>query len=319
MAVPGQRIPVVTILSGDDEFTKREIRKDIESRLTGIFGNCETIIIDGIESPAHRIRDEVLGNSLFSSHKLVIITEADTLLTDSSFTGFLSKQGASEDATCYILIETTLGANKLKKISAVSIQQVNTPYENKIPSWIKTQFTGRGRQITEDAAGLLLFHCGRNLYNISAEIEKIITAYPDKDVYHVDEISSVVGQHKKDDIFGFINSLVDGNEKKAFRLLRNLLDYGTQPLNILGMIKWKVQQLIIIRSLMRKGLEEKEIIQRLGLHYYFNMGICRKLNRFSMDKLLDIYNSIQKTDLELKSTSTDDSLLIEKFSMKFFI
>lgn len=309
-----EEIKPVYIFTGNDGYTKEKLAKEIEKKLTEKYGSCNFVTFDGKENTAQEIIAEASNSSLFTSIGLIIVKRGDILLSDESFKKFLEDFFQKDNPPNIVIIET----EKERAFKKLKQDKINTPYENQLPGWIKKSFSSKGKHITDDAANLLAFYCGRNLFNITREIEKIITAYPDKETYHIEEVRNIAGSHKKDDIFGYLNALVDGNEKKSLVLLEDLLKFGTEPIQIVGMLKWKLQQMITARALMEKGLNEKDILEKMNLMpRFFYRGFCSKLKKYPRAKLLENYNRLFETDLELKTASTDKFLHLEKFTFQF--
>jgi DNA polymerase-3 subunit delta len=309
------KIEPVYIFAGTDTYTKEKIEKEIESRLQKQYGNCEVVSMDAKTHEPNAIMSEILNSTLFSNIKLVKIKNGDTLLSNDSFKDFIIDFYDTENPPSIVVLET----EKSKKIKKLTIHKIDTPYDNQIPNWIRENMQSYGKYITDDAANLLAFYCGRNLHNISSEIKKIITAHPDKETYHIEEIRSISGSYKNDDIFAYLNALEASDEKKSLLFLNNLLKFGTEPVQIVAMLKWKIQQMIVARTLMDQGLKEREIIQKMKLLPYFYKGFCMKLKKFTAKKLLESYDSLCSLDMDLKSSSTDKFLLLENFTFQFLL
>ncbi len=306
-----EEVKPVYIFSGDDTYTKRRLEKEIEKKLIKKFGSCSVIILDGKEDNPRKIIDESSNSTLFASITLIIVKRGDIPLADENFMGFLERIGRMHSLTNIIIVETEKEIKKLKSF------KIDTPYENQLPAWIKKNLNSKGKRISDDAANLLVFYCGRNLFNITRELEKIITAYSDKKSYCIEDVKDIAGAHKRDDIFGYLKALETADEKKSLQLLENLLRFGAEPIQIVSMLRWKLQQMITARALMKKGLDEKEIIAKMNLRPYFYRGFCSRLKRFTIEKLLKNYDRLCEIDLELKTTSTDKILLLEKFTFQF--
>ncbi|MFW6172259.1 MAG: DNA polymerase III subunit delta [Elusimicrobiota bacterium] len=313
--IKSSEIRPVYIFYGNDEYTKKELEKEVENKINHHYGGSEKIIFKGEEKePADLMQETQLG-SLFSNHKLIIARECDGYIAKKGFKKFLNLQIEKDtDAT----IVLNISKKKIKGLKSIPCFKVSVPYESKLPGWIKNHLQERNKKISEEAANMIVFYCGKNLLNITKEIEKLLTAYPEKKFYDTNDVNAVIGDYMKDDIFGFIDSLLELNEEKTFKLLENLLKYGTNPLNIVGVMRWKFQQMIKIGMLLEQGIQEKEILKKLNLPVYFYRGICSKVKRFTLKRLFQLYSNLQKLDVEIKTSSTDSSLLIENFIFKIF-
>ncbi len=305
------------LLTGDNNYTKDEIVKLLLKKLKQKYGNCDYIKLDGKDISIDTLQEEFLTDSLFGKCKFIVVSNGKSLFSSVEFTKLLKKQLEKPGLThCpnIILVKTEKKPSKIKKSL---IAEIKTPYENHLPNWIKKKFQSRRKRITSEGANLLLFLCGQNLYNLNNEINKITTAFLDTENIGVKEVKEVAGAHKKEDIFGYLDALEKKEEKLALTLLENLLEYNTDPIRIVGMLRWKLEKLIVARKLMSEGLSERKIIKNMGLNYYFNRGLCKKLNRFTLKELLRGYDMLQKTDTKIKSTSAENSFLLELFSVKF--
>ncbi|MGM0441655.1 MAG: DNA polymerase III subunit delta [Elusimicrobiota bacterium] len=305
------------LLTGENNYTKDEIIKLLLDQLNNKYGSCDHIKMDGKDITVGILQEEILTDTLFGKCKFIVVSNGGRLFSSPEFTDLvrekLQKKSLAQ-AQNVLVIKTQKKPGKIKKSLTT---EVKTPYENNLPGWIKKKFRSHGKSITEEGANLLLFLCGQNLYNLNNEIEKIATAFPEKQKIFIEEVKKIAGTHKKEDIFGYLDALEKKEEKLALSLLENLLEYNTDPIRIVGMLRWKIEKLIIGRQLMREGLSEKKIIKKMGLNYYFNRGLCSKLKKFTVKELLNSYDMLQKTDVKIKNSSTDNAILLELFSIKF--
>jgi len=307
-------IEPVYILFGNDSYSKLKFEKEKEQVLKEQYGAVDRIIYSGKETKLQAVENEALESSLFSSIKLIIIREADVLF-NKDFSGFLSDYSKRKDLSAVIIVETEKKKTGFPKGAATVKTEV--PYENKLPEWINKEMTERGKKISHEASALLIFYCGRNLFNISNEIEKLILSFPQTESYSVEDVMEVSGSHRKDDIFGYLDSLVQKDEKTALKLLENLLDYGAEPLQILSMLKWKLQQMITAKALMEKGLNDREVIRKAALNPPFlYRNFCLNLRKFEIKKLFELYDRLHEMDVLLKTSAGSGRLLLENFSIR---
>ncbi|MFH1415026.1 MAG: DNA polymerase III subunit delta [Elusimicrobiota bacterium] len=307
------KLKPVYILTGDDTYTKDIFEKKLLSLLSDTHGSCHSETLDGKESDYSSIISIASSGSLLSKTGFIVIKRGDSLMTSEAFRDFLTDYYKKDDPPNILVIECEK-SGRFRKIAPIKI---DTPYENRLPGWIKQSISRQNRRISDDAANLLAFYCGRNLHNITKEIEKLLTAYPEKNLYGIEEVKAVAGSYRKEDIFAFLNALEDHNEKTALRLLNEMLNFGTEPLQITGMLKWKLQQMIIARTHIEKGLSERDIISRMNLSPYLYRGLNERLKKFTLIDLIESYNRLHEMDCQLKTVSADKNLLIENFTFRF--
>lgn len=303
----------VKVLFGSDSYTKDLLEDRAVREVEKAYGGCEVFKFDGLSDTASDLLDELLNISLFSPAKVLILRNAEKIL-DNEFKAFLKEYSKKENITSFLIIELDKMPAALR---ALPSQKLDPPYENKMPDWILSEASSKNINMSRDAAELLFFYCGRDLRLIVSELKKLSAAFPEKKLITVENVKSVASSHFSDDMFGYIDALIDG-DKKALLLLENLLKYNTEPLNIAGALKWKLQQMLTVRMLMNKGGRESDIIKKAALRPPFMYrGFCRRVERFSLERLLQLYDELQKTDLKMKSLPVGRRLLIEEFSFKF--
>ncbi len=315
------KIEPVYIFTGNDAYTKKEYETKIFKALTSIYENCEKHIFRGGEVQPGEVIDEVAGSSLFASYKLVIVKDVGILFKDKSFKNFVEEFSGKDNTQCTLVAEyenTDYPKGGIKGLSKKIQHNFMLPYENQLPGWVKGKFRDMGKSITSEGANFLIFCCSNNLFNITREMDKLITAYPDIKQYGLKEVRSISADHKKDNIFGYLDALTLGKEKKALMFLDDLIKYGSDPIYIIGMLRWKFQQLITVKKLMMEtDLSESGILKKAGLNLFVNRGLCSILKGYSLKRLIKAYDRLFKTDISMKSSGVDNRILIEEYSIWF--
>ncbi len=311
-----EKLYPVYLLRGSDSLTKSEYVESLKNRVSENYPDFECITFYGGQQNTEEIINEIISPGLFAPYKIIKVKEADKLLKKgSSFRKFLVEYSKKE-AHDSILILTT-AKERLDIKGEIKSCDFKAPYQDKMPSWIISRAKKMGKQITPEAASLLAFKCGRNLFAADAELKKIIISFPLKKRVGTEEVKDVTGAYKKDDIFGYLDSLMNSDIDKALKILKNLLDFGDEPLRIIAMINWKLKQMIEARILMDRGCSEEDIINRMKLRPAFRYrGICFKLKKFSLKKLSRGYELLKEADLKLKSTGSEGRLVLEKFTFE---
>lgn len=307
----------VYILSGDNHLSKSEFKEKLSSQIKKSYGSVEHIFFYASEDAPEDIINEVLSSSLFNKHKIIFVAQAEKLITkkNQEIVEFIKNYSKRKEYPSTLILITE--DKKISLLGKLPGKNFKTIYESKMPSWIMTRMRSMGKQINNDAAQFIAFRCGRNLQAVSAELQKLILAYPGKKRITLDDVKGYIGTYQKNDIFGYLDAVMDLDRKKALATLDNLIEFGEEPLKIVSMLKWKLQQMITAKFLMQKGLSEKNIITKMKLKPAFlYRGMCRKLEKFSIDKLILGYEDLKETDIKLKSSgSANKKLLLEKFSL----
>lgn len=112
-----------------------------------------------------------------------------------------------------------------------------------LPHWIKTRVRGLGMTITDEAVGLLAERMEGNLLACAQEIEKL-TLLCDSRAIDARDVLQCVVDSAHFDAFGLVDSTLGGDAERTVRLFSGLLEEGTDPLPVLGMLVWAIREVV---------------------------------------------------------------------------
>ena len=81
-----------------------------------------------------------------------------------------------------------------------------------------------------------------------------------------DDIGLLVSREIEPKIFSTIDALAARDRKLATKLLAEHLTKGESPIQLLSMFAWQFRILLSLKDLVERGVEAKEIEQKLKLH-----------------------------------------------------
>lgn len=106
-----------------------------------------------------------------------------------------------------------------------------------------------------------------------------------------------------DDVsFDFSNAVIDKNFAKAFDLLDQLLDNGTEPVSIIGLLANSYTNIYMVKDAVNHGLTDDEIAKVLGYSNSKRVFVMKKNgNKYDLDTLKNIILKLSDLDIKIKT------------------
>ncbi len=195
------------------------------------------------------------------------------------------------------------GIDKRKKIFKI-LSKYNSKEFLKIPayktaeleSWINSQCKSKKLKINPDAVSQLLLQVGPELRLLNSEIEKLKVFVQDN--IATNEIVKEICVNNED-LFAFIDNLIEGNKAKALLEYKKLL-MTTHPLSILFTLHKDLSSKIMIKAYM-KSKSSDEIAQLIGWHPYRTKLQMAKLKNVSLKNLVKLKQNLTEAEYRIKS------------------
>ena len=179
-------------------------------------------------------------------------------------------------------------------------------FENNLHRYIYTSLKNYGIDIERDAVYLIIELLGRDIKKIDEAIEKIVYS-GERGLITSRLIKSYIYDEKDISIFDFIDALFK-KEKRAFNLLKKLIENGVHELIILRMILRQAEKLEKYYSLLKKGTAEQNILNNIGVlpRNRNNFLECVKMN--SLPNITKVFILIYRADYRIKNYNYSKSL-----------
>ena len=108
-----------------------------------------------------------------------------------------------------------------------------------------------------------------------------------------------------------MDAIIDRQAGLAEQILQKLLQYGTTPPQILVRLAWQVQMLIQIKEMRSQKRPAAEIQSKVGIFNPFAWDkISKRAEKYTIDRLSEIYRSLLTTDLSIKTGRLDGDLAL---------
>jgi DNA polymerase-3 subunit delta len=144
---------------------------------------------------------------------------------------------------------------------------------------------------------------GPDVRRLTTEIEKISTAaLPDK-IISSELVEALVANSRELSNFDLTDHLFAGRKSEALKILNKILDDGSEPLALLGLISYNVRRLLIAKEAMSQGADRGEVARIAKLRYSDQEPFLATARRVDSQKLALAIRRLAETDLAIKTSA----------------
>ena len=217
-------------------------------------------------------------------------------------------------STVLVLLDQNVPRNSamLRKFSPYcTVHAKEAPTGNALRQWIVDSIIARKAKIYEDALHLMEEIVGSDLWALDREIEKLCLYCVDRPI-EIRDINRMVSHTKEANIFAAMDAVTEGRPGQAIQMITRLIEDGTEPMNILGMIVRQVRLMALAKDYSEREIPLQQWSRELGFTTDF---ICRKASsqarKFSNQDIQKIYGLTLQADQNVKTSTLEASLAVE--------
>lgn len=180
-----------------------------------------------------------------------------------------------------------------------------------LANWVKKEVALRGGKISIKAAELLVGLVGSDGWQISNEINKLISYKATSKLTEsfveigVEDIKNLVRGNFSDNIFSLTDAISVKNKIMAVKLLDELVESGLDGHYLLNMFIRQFRILLRIRQAIDTGLSQRQIANLLKLHPFVLQKGLAQAHNFNLATLKNILSQLIKIDYLSKSGRGD--------------
>jgi DNA polymerase-3 subunit delta len=266
------------------------------------------------EAPASEVVDRLATMPMFGPKRLVMVKHAEAWLKEQQKTiqAYLTRPNP---AACLVL---TVAGKKGHEALTAAVQPVGMvvefaqPAESELPRWLQEQAGHYRKQLSLQAATLLLERVGSELQRLESELEKLCMVVGERQRIEASDIEQTVSQQRAFSVFELLRSVGKCRADQAVSILRRLLLSGEAPLSILALLARQMRILWQVKDAVARGSSVDQIGQKLKLStFVLKKEYLPNIQLFTALELYQAHRAIQETDVALKSTGLAQESLLE--------
>ena len=188
----------------------------------------------------------------------------------------------------------------------------NTPA--KLAGWVQKHYLHNGVQAAPAVCHFTVEYCGRNMFTLAGEIDKVsfYTLAKGRNVATEEDVRTAAIPAMEYDAFAFTNAIMERRRADALDILADLKLRRMEPLYVLSEVSRVVCDLMAIRTMADGGQTAAEIGAALKMHEY-RVGLYMKQARGAEPAMLRrAVTACQSADRALKRSAADGYGIIER-------
>ncbi len=315
----------VNLIHGEEKF----LIKGLIEKLRRIYKN-NLQILWGDEIQMEDLFNAMSMGNVFLKPKemVVVVLKAESFLgklrskkSVNTLKNTLQKQRSSKT---FFVFDKKLSSQEISKEPVKSLCEIGDIIladklsTDKIRDLLKRKFEREAGGIEEKALNLLMEKCGADLQVLRQEADKLI-AYAQGNKITQEEVRKVCLSWEEESLFGYIDSLFEGNLDKALRSLKAVLREGVAPLQIQSLLINYALKLYIMHKLIERGINTEEALNTLGVKNSFLRNKFKSyLKTLQKNKIFKLLTALHTLDIQQKVYYINPETSLIKFTVDFF-
>ncbi|MBI3889269.1 DNA polymerase III subunit delta [Candidatus Saccharibacteria bacterium] len=294
---------MITVLSGENTF---EITRELERRIAAFDGDIERV--DGSEIELRQLPDLLMGATLFSSNRLVIIKGLSS--NKSVWNDLVDWLPRIGDDLHVIFVDgkpdkRTKTYKELIKVAKVVDFPIWTDRDiYKAEQWVEDEARKQKLVIDKKSIQTLVARVGVDQWQLHHALEKLAVF----DVVSSQLIEDVIEANPSENVFNLLDAALKGNFKQVSDMLQTLR-MTDDPYMVFGLLSSQVFQLA---ALAVSDKPSSEVAKDIGAHPFALQKLAPHATRVGRSGAKRMITAFANADASLKSTTTEPWLLIER-------
>ena len=298
---------MISFLIGENSF---EVTRTLKRLIAEFDGEVEQI--DGSELTAQQLPDLLMGATLFSAKRLVVIKGlAENKTVWNEFESWIERVS---DDVYLVLIEPkpdkrTKTYKALSKAASVQEFPVWTERDmSRAEAWAIEEARSQQLEMDKKSAQLLVERVGVDQWQLYYAIQKLTALGQASPAI----IREVIEANPVENVFNLLDAALKGDRARVSDMVRTLTQTD-DPYMVFGLLSSQVFQLA---ALAVGSKPSAEVAKDIGAHPYALSKLAphaSKLGRGGAKRIIDIFAA---TDTAMKSTAIDPWLLVERALLK---
>ncbi|ATP41205.1 DNA polymerase III subunit delta [Solibacillus sp. R5-41] len=318
----------VYLLVGEESYFVDETIKRLKAALSK-EEETEVMTFDLNEQPIDYVIDEADTIPFFTERKLIIAkntsflkaTEKGKEKIEHDLKRLENWLANPSDTTVTIFIAPYEKLDERKKVTKLMKEKsvlllAETPQNNDLNAWIRSEVAKNGKAITEAAIQKLIEMVGPNMLQHQMEIEKMALYLGGEPEISVELVEDLVAKTLEQDAFKMLNAYLNNKQEEALIIYHDLLRQKEEPIKLVGLLANNIRTMIHVYYLQKKGYHQQQIAKQLKVHPYRVQMVINQRNRPTDQRLLQALYTLANVDLQLKTTGGNRERHLELFLMK---
>ena len=351
----GKTAPVYLLFGEEEYFISEAFKKLVNSLVPEEFRSLNLEVFKGENLNLDAVITGLSSYPFFQCHKVIALLDSELLDSHAANLEPLVKCLEGNIPHQNHLIITTTKSVAKKNILFKKIQETGEILEFKSEKGDKLKYSNLYSKVNErlrrekkkifrPAFDELIERAGFDPRMIFFEIEKLLIFINDKEEIEKSDVEAVIPLTKQQIIFDLLDAISRKDREGALVVLENLLLGGEAALKINNMIARQIRLLLQAKDFLNNESGRKfndsysypyfqkafdrtigELKERYGedsynlfsSHPFFVYKVLKLALHWSQEALLGSFKLLHSADIDLKSTSSQEKVILQKLILGF--
>lgn len=323
---------MLIFIYGDDTFRVQEkvsqMRKAFSEKYDQSGMNLDVFPEEGkAKLEVGKVLQSVCSFPFLGEKRMVIVKDLISSVQKGDVKTWEEGLLRSPDTTIVILAETMEPKSlekkplykKLREHSEVHFYPFQELKGQELVNWAGQRVGACGGSIEFDALQSLIERVGADLWQMSAEIEKLVS-YAGDGAITKEMVDELVHASFEGQIFALVDAVSKKQSKVALRLLREERWSGANDFYLVSMLSRQVRLLLGARSVLDQNphANKQDVADATGVHPFVAMKALAQAKSFTLDQLIGVHDLLFRFDHMIKTGQINADLAVDLTAVKFF-
>jgi len=258
---------MVILLYGEDTFRlKRKLNEIIEKHKARHESGLNLARFEEKDLVFEKIRQVIETISMFDEKKLIILENVfENKVFQENFLNYV-KQNKLKNNQDVIVVLHQRGKLAISsfKCQLSMFEEFKFLQGSQLSNWVKKEIIKRKAEIVPEALGKLVAYVGHDLWQISNEIDKLIT-YKAQKLIKEEDVDLLIKSKIDTNIFKTLDALANRDKKTALRFLHEHMESGENEFYLFSMLAYQIRTLLKLKDLMERNVPYYDLAKKSGL------------------------------------------------------
>ena len=308
----------IHVLLGPEAGEKGVRLKEIRANLRKEFGaDPEIHRFYPFETLNGEIFTALSNNSLFSEHRLVILSQAENLQAGQIKELAEYIKEPSDTATLVIIsAENYLPGKLTGQVPKQQVQVFWEMFDNRKHEWVRNLFSTANFGITTDAVEVLLELVENNTQELRATSQQLMQfiASDGGDTVTEEAVLRYIQHTRQESVFSLFEHIATGSYERVLDILHTLIRSGEgDAVPMLGGLLWQFRRLVSLEELLEQGYPWDDAVKQVkvmgksaAIRRKKDGGTYRSaVQRYPLDVTRSIIARIGEYDIKTREMGTE--------------
>lgn len=302
----------VYLLYGEEVYLKNQYKNRLRSAVLDEDDTMNFSSFEGKGIDVHRVIDQAQTMPFFAEHRFVQIENSGFFKNAAPELAEYISHIPQETVLVFIESEVDKRGRLYKAVKSFGrIVEMGRQDSRTLTAWVLGLFKREGKNITQDALGLLLEKAGNDMENIANELEKLFAYTLDRDAVTRQDVEEICTVTTESRVFEMVGAVVGHQQKRALTLYYDLLALKEPPMRILYLIARQFNQMLQIRDLRDQGYDSKAIAAKAGIAPFIVNRSLAQTGKFTKEELVQAVRDCVGAEEAVKTGRLGDRLAVE--------